>query len=105
MSYGGEEIMPRGARRWPENYVKGGMKVITINVPTKYIRVIQKLLDAGLYPSRSEAVRVAIRDFISKDKELYLKYTEPIIETDDINVIRVPNGDGTYNKLYRVGEA
>lgn len=81
------------------------MKVITINVPTKYIKVIQKLQDAGLYPSRSEAIRVAIRDFMYKEQELYVKYTEPLIETEDINVIRVPNGDGTYQRLFRVGEA
>ena len=97
--------MPRGAKRWPENYVKGGMRVITINVPEKYIRVLQRLQDAGLYPSRSEAIRVAIREFILKDKELYTKYTEPMIETEDINTIRIPNGDGTYQQLYRVGEA
>ena len=97
--------MPRGAKRWPDNYEKGGMKVITINVPIKYIQILQKLQDAGLYPSRSEAIRVAIRDFMLKEQKLYLQYIEPLIETEDINLIRIPNGDGTCHELYRIGEA
>jgi len=47
------------------------MKIITINLPEKYISAIQILNDLGLYPSRSEAVRVALRDFLSNELKFY----------------------------------
>ena len=92
------------SNRWPEN-LEGKMQIITINVPTKWLSVFTKLQDAGLYPSRSEAIRSAIRDFMDKQFALYTKFIEPMIETDNINTIRVPNKDGTYQLLHRVGEA
>jgi len=90
--------------RWPEN-PEGKMTIITINVPSKWLDIFVKLLDAGLYPSRSEAIRSAIRDFMDKQFTLYTQFIEPMRATEDINVIRVPNGDGTYKLLQRVGEA
>lgn len=54
----------------------GIMKIITINVPDEYIYYFQYLLDMGLYPSRSEAIRVAIREFIHKEMEMGEKVIE-----------------------------
>ena len=92
------------SNRWPEN-LEGRMQIITINVPTKWLDVFVKLQEAGLYPSRSEAIRSAIRDFMDKQYALYTEFIEPMRETDDIAMIRVPNGDGTYKVLHRLGEA
>jgi Arc/MetJ-type ribon-helix-helix transcriptional regulator len=47
------------------------MKIITINLPNKYISAIQILNDLGIYPSRSEAIRIALRDFLSNELKLY----------------------------------
>ncbi|MGQ4874029.1 MAG: ribbon-helix-helix domain-containing protein [Promethearchaeota archaeon] len=47
------------------------MKIITINLPEKYLDAIQTLNDLGIYPSRSEAIRIALRDFLSKELKMY----------------------------------
>lgn len=45
------------------------MKIITINMPMKYLDAIQVLQDLGLYPSRSEAIRESLREFLYKEKK------------------------------------
>jgi Arc/MetJ-type ribon-helix-helix transcriptional regulator len=47
------------------------MKIITINLPEKYLQAIQILNDMGIYPSRSEAIRIALHDFLSKELKMY----------------------------------
>ena len=47
------------------------MKIITINLPEKYLQAIQILNDLGIYPSRSEAIRIALRDFLSNELKMY----------------------------------
>ena len=80
------------------------MKIVTVNVPESYIEAIKKLVGRdGLYPSRSELIRVAVREFLLKELRLaesMTKYEE--VETEDFdeeNFVRVPteakdeNGD------------
>lgn len=43
------------------------MRNITINIPDQYDLVIQKLIEMKLVPNRSEAVRTALREFLSKE--------------------------------------
>ena len=71
------------------------MKIVTVNVPESYITCINKLIGAnGLYPSRSELIRVAVREFLIKELKMaknIVKYNEP--EKDDFdeeNFVRVP---------------
>lgn len=47
------------------------MKIITINLPEKYLQAIQILNDMGIYPSRSEAIRIALHDFLAKELRMY----------------------------------
>ena len=81
------------------------MKIVTINVSQIHLDVIQKLVDSRIYPSRSEAIRVAIRDWLITESKLYRKFIDLVLETDDLHTIRVPNGDGTYQHLQKIGEA
>lgn len=46
------------------------MKIVTINVPTPLLAALEKMTDYGLYPSRSEALRVALRDFLARELQL-----------------------------------
>jgi Arc/MetJ-type ribon-helix-helix transcriptional regulator len=46
------------------------MKTATINLPDAYIDCIAVLVDMGYYPSRSEAIRVALREFLPNETEL-----------------------------------
>ena len=47
------------------------MKIITINLPEKYLAAIQTLNDLGIYPSRSEAIRIALGDFLEDELQMY----------------------------------
>ncbi len=63
------------------------MRTITINVPSRYLEVIKKLVTVqndktkrGAYTSRSEVFRVAIHDFLKSEIE-FAKEIE-VIETE-----------------------
>ena len=45
------------------------MKLITLHVPQKFIEALDELVARGWYPNRSEAIRVAIRDFLREMKK------------------------------------
>lgn len=45
------------------------MKNITINIPDIYDKNIQKLIKQKIVPSRSEAIRTALREFLHKEYE------------------------------------
>jgi len=44
-----------------------GMKNITINIPHIYDKAIQKLIAMKLVPSRSEAVRIALLEYLQEE--------------------------------------
>lgn len=44
-----------------------GMKIITINLPDDYLLAIQEMVDLGLFQSRSDFVRKAIKDFLDNE--------------------------------------
>ena len=71
------------------------MKIVTVNIPESYLDSIEKLVgENGLYPSRSELIRVAVRDFLLRELRLadnMARYNETEIEDfDDENYVRVP---------------
>ena len=77
------------------------MKIVTVNIPESYLESIKNLLDSkahpgGIYPSRSELIRVAVREFLIKElrraKDL-IKYVEPAKEPelDPKKFVQVPS--------------
>jgi len=83
------------------------MKIITVNLPVQYLKMIEGLIgENGLYPSRSELIRVAVRDFLIRELESAERFTDmsdnPFIdktvtkneikENDDI-FVRIPTSD------------
>ena len=71
------------------------MKIVTVNVPESYIDAINKLIgEDGLYPSRSELIRCAVREFLLKE----LKTANNIVrfnnsevnDFDEENFVRIP---------------
>jgi antitoxin ParD1/3/4 len=46
------------------------MKNITIALPENYVDNIEKLQQIGMVPSRSEAIRLAIREFLKKETQV-----------------------------------
>ncbi len=45
------------------------MKAFCIKLPEKYIEGLDELVKAGVYPTASEAARVAIREFLERELE------------------------------------
>ena len=43
------------------------IKLISVNLPESYIRVLELLVGDGKFPNRSEAIRVSIRDLIKTE--------------------------------------
>ena len=43
------------------------MKLITVYLPESYLRALDELVEERYYPSRAEAIRVAIRDLLNKE--------------------------------------
>jgi len=72
------------------------MKIITVNLPVMFINKIKGLVgDEALYPSRSELIRVAIRDFLIKElktakMKTIEKTKEPIINEKNLPFVQVP---------------
>ena len=74
------------------------MKIVTVNVPESYLGAINKLIgENGFYPSRSELIRVAVRDFLLRELKMannMAKYNEAEEEAeedfDEENFVRVP---------------
>ncbi|TFG10208.1 MAG: ribbon-helix-helix protein, CopG family [Promethearchaeota archaeon] len=78
------------------------MKIVTVNIPESYIEAINKLIgEDGLFPSRSELIRCAVREFLIK--ELKLAKTMPgCIESEDYDkekYARVPILDSEGKKI------
>ena len=71
------------------------MKIVTVNVPESYIDAIEKLIgENGLYPSRSELIRCAVREFLIKELKMaknMTKYDKPELnDFDEENFVRIP---------------
>ncbi|MCS7139687.1 MAG: type II toxin-antitoxin system ParD family antitoxin [Candidatus Nezhaarchaeota archaeon] len=45
------------------------MRIITVKMPEAYLRDLDELVKSGAYPSRSEAIRAAVKELLGK--ELY----------------------------------
>jgi len=43
------------------------MKLISVNIPETYLKVLEILVAEQKFPNRSEAIRVAIRDLIKTE--------------------------------------
>ena len=74
---------------------RNDLKIVTVNIPESYLESIERLIgDNGLYPSRSELIRVAVREFLIKELRRaneMIKYKEVEVEKlDDKNYVRVP---------------
>ena len=46
------------------------MKIITINIPDQYLDCIESMVNMGYFPSRSEALRQAVKQFLICEPEL-----------------------------------
>jgi len=84
------------------------MKIVTVNIPEPYLQAIDKLTgNDGLYPSRSELIRVAVRDFLIRELKnaekmsyYYKKPEKPKFDSE--NYVRVPMRDNDGFKTFKI---
>ena len=57
------------------------MRIITINLPEKYLDAIEVLNDMGKYPSRSKAIRIALKNFLADELQMYQNLDKEKFET------------------------
>nr|MDO8111509.1 ribbon-helix-helix domain-containing protein [Candidatus Sigynarchaeota archaeon] len=57
------------------------MQIVTVNLPSIYIDAIAKLTEQGMFPSRSEAIRVALREFLKNELEM----VESLLDLSETN--------------------
>jgi len=43
------------------------MRLITLYLPEAYLKALDELVERRYYPSRAEAIRVAIRDLLNRE--------------------------------------
>ena len=67
------------------------MKLVTVKMPEAYVEGIDELVKMGRYSSRSEVIRVAIRDLLRR--ELWLA-NELELETSYMRSLRKKNVKG-----------
>lgn len=46
---------------------KSELRILTVHLPEAYIRGLDELVSRRLYPNRSEAIRVAVRDLLKAE--------------------------------------
>ena len=64
------------------------MKIITINLPAKVLKIVDILSgENGIYPSRSEMIRDAIKEFIMREFPFLLNISDDKNYQDAINDI------------------
>lgn len=66
----------RKSKRYKTHAWVSKLKIITINLSQPHVKALQVLQDLGLYPSRSEAIRVAIRDFLQRELGFAQRFDE-----------------------------
>jgi Arc/MetJ-type ribon-helix-helix transcriptional regulator len=92
------------------------MHIITVNLPESYVVAVDALSGPkGIYPSRSELIRVAVREFLLRELALDLKL--PVVEeilvpvhevvkqiqqNPNDGIVKLPNGK-IYHLIQKVG--
>ncbi len=52
------------------------MKIVTVFLPEEYLGILEKLVEQGRFPNRSEAIRVAVRDLVKTEYQISIKTGE-----------------------------
>ena len=60
------------------------MKLVTLHIPEQYVEGLERLVANNLYPNRSEAIRIAIRDLLKR--ELWGQSIHSAQDSDQFNM-------------------
>jgi antitoxin ParD1/3/4 len=59
------------------------MHLITVHLPEAYLAGLDDLVNERIYPNRSEAIRVAVRDMLKTELSMFLKQPEKAETIED----------------------
>ncbi|MCP4760853.1 MAG: type II toxin-antitoxin system ParD family antitoxin [archaeon] len=77
------------------------MKIVTVNLPQSDIKNIANLVgENGLYPSRSELIRVAIREFLIKELDIARNFSKYNSNIPKINNFIHQNSEESSDNLF-----
>jgi len=62
------------------------MDRITIRLPQQQVELLEKLVDTGEYPTVSEAVRYAVRDFLNQRSDRIIRDSDSISTFDGVRL-------------------
>ncbi len=68
------------------------IKLISVNIPESYLKVLEILVMDGKFPNRSEAIRVGIRDLIKTEfliEDTIRNGVESVIEVESEKILEV----------------
>jgi len=67
----------------PKTKAKEKMVLISVHIPKQMLEELDELVKKGVFPSRSEAIRIAIRDLLLREQSRSKVQTqeEPLIIT------------------------
>jgi len=51
----------------------GKLRLVSVHLPPSYVELLEELVKLGRFPSRSEAIRVAVRELILREYQLGLR--------------------------------
>jgi len=75
----------------------GEKKIVTVNIPVIDLKYIQKLMDEGITFSRSEYIRVAVRNQINRDTKI-IKHMRDVmadkVKLDPTKWVKIPGYNG-----------
>jgi len=69
--------------------VEPELEKVTIRLPERYIRALDFLVTVDDFPSRSEAIRAAIRDFIYQRVEVVMEKVKKMEEAEKTHAAMV----------------
>lgn len=96
---------PKSPKNYASSDSKPPMKNITINIPDIYDENIQKLIKLKVTPSRSEAIRTALRDFLHEEyKHLelygYFEDDETDVKLEELSELKPRERELMNKRLY-----
>lgn len=68
------------------------MRNITLNLPNFYVDLLKALVDKEIYPSKSEAIRIALRDFFSD----IMTFDEDLKELNKLLIKKEEKNESSY---------
>ena len=70
------------AKRSTEHTLGDGSEKITLRLPAKYLRMVDFLVELDDYPTRSEAIRAAVRDMVYARIEMVQDKTKRMADAE-----------------------